>query len=141
MTAFVRRETKGRAIAGVGRLDGRGSDLPETAREALIAMQLAAHRELPVLFHYKIKGAKRRKRSAHVGVRLVRLFEQEQFTELNAALNEWIQTVVEESAEHAGIVRAQVEWLLAALTEIAARHARARASRRGRSSRIACTMR
>jgi len=123
MAAFVRRETKGRAIAGVGRLDGRGGDLPETAREALIAMQLAAHRDLPVLFHDKIKGAKRSERSAHVGVRLVRLFEQEQFTELRAALNEWIQTVVEESAEHAGIVRAKVEWLLATLTEIAARHA------------------
>jgi AraC-like DNA-binding protein len=123
MAAFVRRETKGRAIAGVGRLDGRGSDLPEMAREALIAMQLAAHRELPLLFHDEIKGAKRSDRSALVGVRLVRLFEQEQFTELNVALSDWIQSVVEESAEHAGIVRTQVEWLLAALTEIAARHA------------------
>jgi AraC-like DNA-binding protein len=123
MAAFVRRQTGERAIAGVGRQDGAGRDLPDTAREALLAMQLAAHRELPVLFHDDITGSSRTERSAHRGARVARLFEQERFTEQSAALSDWIRTVLEESAEQPGVVRAQMEWLLALLADIASRRA------------------
>jgi AraC-like DNA-binding protein len=123
MSAFVRRETNARAIAGVGRQDGLGRDLPETAREALLAMQLAAHRQLPVLFHDDLEGSEHTERAAHGSSRVARIFEEERFAELGAALSDWIKTVLEESAEQPGVVRAHVEGLLAVLTDIAARRA------------------
>jgi AraC-like DNA-binding protein len=120
---FLERESGEAWSAGIGRMNGRGNDLPESTREATSALRRAVASGQSVARHEAGEIVAAKLRAAQTGIRLVRLFEQERFAELRLGLDAWVAAVLEESTGSVGLLRAQVEWLLAALTDIVARRA------------------
>jgi AraC-like DNA-binding protein len=121
-------ELKTRVVVGVGRLGGRGEDLPTGARQAALAVQLAVHRELPLLFFEDLAetGERLSGELPSPGVlaqRIIEVFESTAFAELESTMVSYVRSVLAESRGRAAVVRAYVESLLASLMVITERRA------------------
>jgi AraC-like DNA-binding protein len=119
---------KTRVVVGVGRLGGRGEDLPGGARQAALAVQLAVHRELPLLFFEDLSetGERLSGELPSPGVlaqRIVEVFESTAFAKLESTMVSYVRSVLAESRGRAAVVRAYVESLLASLMVITERRA------------------
>jgi AraC-like DNA-binding protein len=140
IVASLQTELKTRAVVGVGKLGGRGEDLPSGARQAALAVQLAVHRDSPLLFFEDLaetsEGLSGELPSPGVlARRIVEVFENTAFAELESTMASYVRSVLAESRGRAAVVRAYVESLLASLMSITERRAQldARSARSLRS--------
>jgi AraC-like DNA-binding protein len=120
---MMHRELAVKVTVGVGSLAHPEGTLPESGRQAAIALQLAIHQKAPLVAYDDMPGEWRGSSLAeapagHVA-RLVELFATGMFTDLSARQANYVRAVVWESGGLTGTMRTHFEYavdsLLAAL--------------------------
>jgi AraC-like DNA-binding protein len=126
--SFVHRELATQAFMGAGSLVENVHQLHRSAEQAVYAMQLALHRELPLLFYEdeaRAEGALGRSKqplpAARAARQLLSLYEHGEI--LDAAHAEYVRHVVAESGGVASVMRVHFEHLLFGLLELVQRRA------------------
>jgi AraC-like DNA-binding protein len=121
---MMRRDLGVNVTVGVGALTRPEGTLPESGRQAAIALQLALHQKAPLVAYDDVPGEWRSSSLAEAPAgyveRLVELFATGLFTELAARQANYVRAVLWESGGLTGTVRTHFEYavdsLLAALS-------------------------
>jgi AraC-like DNA-binding protein len=121
--AFVQEELGIRAFIGVGPLGRSYSELWGTAKQAVLAMQLAVHSKAPVVYSDDaLDRAKRpvlpngaRRRPAFFASELLSQFSNAAFQQMEVTQGDYVRQVLEDSAGRAAVVRVHFEQFLFAL--------------------------
>jgi AraC-like DNA-binding protein len=116
---MMRRDLGVRVAVGVGALTSADGTLPESGRQAAIALQLAVHQEAPLVAYDDMPGEWRGSTVAetpagHVA-RLVELFATGMFSELAARQADYVRAVLWESGGLTGAVRTHFEYAIDSL--------------------------
>ncbi len=126
--AFVRKQFATEAVIGVGNIVENVQQLHRSAEQAVYAMQLGLHRELPLLLYEDearaegaLGAAKQPLPAARAASQLLSLYEHGEL--LDAAHAEYVRHVVAESAGVASVMRVHFEHLLFGLLELVQRRA------------------
>jgi AraC-like DNA-binding protein len=118
ITDFARKRFSARVAIGIGGLDAES--LPECARQAVVAMQLAGHDEVPSLFYDDV-AANLSKAAGHRAVdaerRLMAAYFEASRDETAAIQAEYVHRVLEESLGSPAVARACFEHCLRGLVE------------------------
>ncbi len=125
---FVRKQFATEAVIGVGNVVENVQELHHSAEQAVYAMQLGLHRELPLLLYEDEAKAERALGSstqplpaARAASQLLALYERGE--RLDAVHAEFVRHVVAESAGVANVMRVHFEHLLFGLLELVQRRA------------------
>jgi AraC-like DNA-binding protein len=118
LTEFARRKLSARVAIGIGGFEADG--LPECARQAVVAMQLAGHDEVPLLFYDDIAANLARDtghRSVDAERRLVTAYFDASREDSAAIQAEYVHRVLEESLGIPAVARTYFEHCLRSLLE------------------------
>lgn len=126
--AFVRRQFSTSAFIGAGELSEGAQFLHRSAEQAVFAMQLAVHRELPLCF-YADEAERKGPRgagpelAARLASRMLSHYGRSEPASLNLARMDYVRAVVRESGGGASVMRVHFEHSLFALLERVQRRA------------------
>jgi AraC-like DNA-binding protein len=123
---FLRREFGCGACIGAGRLVERPQSLHRSAEQALVAMQIAVHRGIELVFHEDQLAPEREQTLMPVPratARLLTEYERGTAERLDAAFSELVRTALDQAAGRPSVARAHFEHALSALLERVQRRA------------------
>jgi AraC-like DNA-binding protein len=131
ISAFVQEEFGARAYIGIGPKAALAGELAQTAKQAVLAMQLAVHRNAPVVFYEDEKQElyptadrqRERPRSSRYANQLLAQFSNADFAEMELTQAHYVRQVLEESGGRAAVMRVYFEQFLFSLLELVQKRA------------------